>query len=341
MPAIHNPPRAHVLVASYYEASERSALRDSIRAAHLPKGTEVDFGTEGVNAADAAAAHAIAGGRYAPILNPLLKDHPTRRLTPEEEARLPRGSARYAKGHGPLGAMPPKEQYAWGVEMGRRMRDQLRAAQKAGVRVDSYQLDEIWPSASLTGAQGKIAMRFMRGVLDGVRLGRPELGDRPMRGLLHLARPKRFAALPSGPERDALLHALNLTARDVIGEQYQNFAGDPKKAADAQERVLARLARDGKDGQALAQRYVAGLTPGLLRVGALGGKLPSQTVAQANAWRDAFVREAVRRGVAGISEFNWLPQHDAAGNVTGVGNSDPATMQAVFDSIGSAFSTAR
>ena len=42
-----------------------------------------------------------------------------------------------------IGNLPPKDQYNWGVELGRRMRDSIRAERASGTKIDTWQFDDV------------------------------------------------------------------------------------------------------------------------------------------------------------------------------------------------------
>jgi hypothetical protein len=73
--------------------------------------------------------------------------------------------------------LPARERLAWGRELGRRFRDEVRIAESEGVGVDAWQFDEL--VAELSGAQGRAWREFTRGTLHGLTFGRSELGDGP------------------------------------------------------------------------------------------------------------------------------------------------------------------
>ena len=321
-----------VIAAGYYRSQDREHLVEAIRRAGLPAGVPVYLGTYGVDAADAAAARSLPGGRYAPLVTPQGKDHPKRKLSADEEKKLPRALDRYAGALPPLAGLSPDERYHWGEELGRRIRDQLRAAARAGVTVDAVQFDEIWPSASADAKHAEEILPFLRGALDGVRSGRTALGDHELKALVHCAHPNALFALPARGVAHAFLKTLELTAIAVIGEQYPPFRGDPKAAAKASLAGRNRLARGDAGARALAARYVAGLTPGLKEVPGLGGRQPGQSAAAARTWRAEYLTELVREGVHGLSEFNFVPED---GHVAG-SNADPAELRAVFAEIAAA-----
>jgi hypothetical protein len=90
------------------------------------------------------------------------------------------------------GAVPPlarlgstSARVSWGVELGARYRDAMRAAADAGAQLDAWQLDEIEPSAGT--ASGGPIRELTRGVLRGLVFGRPALGDASMRGFVWVA----------------------------------------------------------------------------------------------------------------------------------------------------------
>ena len=93
-----------------------------------------------MNAPASRQVQALKGGRYAPLF-PI---KPTsfwnrRRVAEAEEPRL-------AGKLPPLRtmlALPARERRAWGRELGRRFRDEVRIAELQGVRMDAWQLDEL------------------------------------------------------------------------------------------------------------------------------------------------------------------------------------------------------
>ena len=110
-------------------------------------------------------------------------------------------------------------------------------------------------------------MRYlMAGVLDGMYEGRPELGDRPMLGLVYVAHPSAFAKLATSGRR-ALLASMNHATVGVVGEQYPAFRGDARRAARTSLDGQRTLARSGDpNARAIAHKYVAVTTPGRHRV---------------------------------------------------------------------------
>lgn len=318
------------VAVGYYRAQDRGNLVRAVVGARLPEGTPVYLGTYGVGAADSQAAQSIPGGKYAPIVTPQAKQYPVRRLAPDLAAKLPPSRARYSGALPPLSELAPGQRFEWGVEMGQRIRDQLRAAQAGGIKVQSFQLDEVWPSASAGGQKTAETLPYMSGVLQGVRLGRPILGDRPMTGLVHLAHPVALASLPHDAAFNTFLDELDQTASQVIGESYVSFSGSPQAAAARQMAAARQLLGDGPHGKSLAAKYMVGLTPGNKPLPSLGGRVAGQTSSEEAQWRVQFIQSLVREGAAGISEYNWTP---SVGQAVAESNADPSLMNQVFREI--------
>ena len=194
----------------------------------------------------------------------------------------------------------------WGVEVGRRYRDTVRHARRAGVIVDSWQLDEL--GTQLAGPQGRLHRQFVRGVLQGLTFGRRrELGDRELRGWVWATRAAlRLASLPVDRELTAFWRQLRRASFRLVGEEYPDFVGDPARAARTWSDGQRALAAGGPTRRALAERYVAGMSPGY-RIGhGLGGNVLGLSRAEVNRWRDGYVAERARQGVLGFGEFHFV-----------------------------------
>src|SRR2546423_6376700 len=79
------------------------------------------------------------------------------------------------------GQVPPLAQLrstsarvSWGVELGARYRDAIRAAGDAGAKDHAWQIDEIVPSAAAAAA-GRPMREVKPGAVPGTALGRPPL----------------------------------------------------------------------------------------------------------------------------------------------------------------------
>src|SRR5687767_4254547 len=96
-------------------------------ARRVPQKNPAVIGTYGINKEDADAAHSLPNGKYAPIFV----------LVREKAPALFEGVPEIKD------CKTWKEGFDGGLEVGRRMRDRIEAAQAAGVKIDSWQLDEL------------------------------------------------------------------------------------------------------------------------------------------------------------------------------------------------------
>jgi hypothetical protein len=297
-------------------------LLTQVRAV-VPADVAVYVGSYGPNAAVAGQVAELARGRYAPMFA-LNEDwfRRRRRLPPEYEPFVPKRLA---------GAVPPlrrlgstSARVSWGVELGQRYRDLVRAAGDEGTTIDAWQFDEIVPSAAT--ATGGPIREFIRGVLRGLVFGRPVLGDTAMRGFVWVARTGlAIGRLPITAELTTFWRTLNRAALAYVGEEYPAFDGDPRAAAHTYASGQRALAKGGPVRRALGRRYVAGMTPGYDVRANLGGNVHRWPRPQVNAWRAAYVQERSRSGVAGLGEFDFRS-----------GNSAPAVMHDVLSALAAA-----
>jgi len=199
----------------------------------------------------------------------------------------------------------------WGIELGRRYRDSIRHAHNAGVVIDAWQLDEL--GTQLAGGQGRLYREFVRGILQGLSFGRPELNDPEQKGWVWGTRQAlRLAALPLDRELNLFWHQLERACFRVVGEEYPDFVGDPSSAARTWSDGQRALASGGPVRRALAGRYIAGMTPGY-RIGhGLGGNVAGLSRAGVNRWRDGYIAERARIGVAGFGEFYFVAENSPA-----------------------------
>jgi hypothetical protein len=278
-----------------------------MRAARLPPHTPVFIGSYGVSAALADQVHELPDARYAPMFH----IQPgwfweRRRLTKAARRKLLARNPRSDRLAGPLPPLaqllrlPSATRVTWGVELGSRFRDTLRATDVA----ETWQLDEI--VADCVGPIGRQYRELTRGVLRGLVFGRPALGDRTNRGLVWWA--KTALVLPSRritPELSTFWKMLNQACLGLVGEEYPEFVGDPRAAARAGAAGRDRLARGGPVRRALARKYICGLTPGFRLRPGLGGNTRRLPRAQAVQWRAAYIRARGEAHVSGFAEFNF------------------------------------
>jgi hypothetical protein len=270
----------------------------------MPGKTPIYLGSYGISAGIAQGVHGLPGARYAPMF-PILP-HPfyweRRRLPPKDDAKL---QPRFRGEIPPFSRLPrlsPDDRLRWGVELGGRFRDAIRAARADGVAVETWQLDEIMAECA---ARGGLPLRhFVRGVLRGLHLGRRPLGDGRIQGLVWMA----HTAFPLARRRPHLelstfWRQLNLSALRLVGEEYPDFVGDPRAVARVFGQGQRDLAAGGPVRRALARKYVAGMTPGYRLGVGIGGNVRHLPRAEVNRWRETYVRARAEAGVAGFAEF--------------------------------------
>ncbi|MFL5921967.1 MAG: hypothetical protein ACJ75D_11750 [Gaiellaceae bacterium] len=301
------------LVLSYFEPRELATIVASIREAKLQPRTPLYIGSYGVGDRIAARVHELPHARYAPMFHIQPGWHwerrrLERRLERDLLARNPR-SNRLAGPLPPLPALlrlPAATRVTWGVELGARFRDTLRAAGVA----ETWQLDEI--VAECAGPQGRPYRELTRGVLRGLAFGRPAVGDRTQRGLVWWA--KTAHVLPSRritAELTVFWRMLDRACIGLIGEEYPDFAGDPRATARRAAAGHDRLRRGGPVRRSLARKYISGLTPGFRLVPGLGGNVRGLPRDEAERWRSQYLRARAAAGVSGFAEFDFRFENSA------------------------------
>jgi hypothetical protein len=298
---------------SYFELEDLPRLLDAIGASGMPAGTRIHIGSYGVNDEASEQILASPGGRYSPMFKAHVRTQAweRRQLTPEEERRVSRRFSGRVPDEPALLRLSTAQRLAWGVEVGRRYRDTIRHFRQAGVRVSSWQLDEL--GTQLAGSQGRLHREFVRGILQGLTFGRRVLGDRESKGLVWATRRALgLASLPVNRELTAFWQQLERAAFRIVGEEYPDFVGDPARAARIWSDGQRALASGGPVRRALAGRYLAGMSPGY-RIGhGLGGNVRGLSRAGVNRWRNGYVAERARLGVAGFAEYHFVLENSRA-----------------------------
>jgi hypothetical protein len=98
---------------------------------------------------------------------------------------------------------------------------------------------------------------------------------------------------------------LDRAAIHLIGEEYSDFAGDPRAAARRAAAGHDRLRRGGPVRQKLARKYVSGLAPGFRLEPGLGGNVRGLPRDEAERWRTQYLRARAAAVVSGLAEFNF------------------------------------
>lgn len=309
---------------SYYDPKDADDLCDAMKKSGLPKEADVYMGTYGVDAKQAEKVHA-AGGKYAPAFS-LVRTTKDANGKKKDRALYTGRSTEVEGDDAYAGRVPTLSEikklkgaqshaYRWGLEVGRRMRDTMRTKMKQGV-VDSWQLDEVWPSMSKAAHGGPALTReYMRGVMEGLANGRPQLQDKLVKGIVHIAHMDRLASLGTEGEMKKFWKSLDGCTEFIVAEEYPAFRGSPEAAAEKADGAVDRLAKNGKHGKGLSKKVVAGLTPGFRKgsnagIVHLGGQQKGQSEAKAKAWQDRYTDARAKDGIAGVSQFNWLGGND-------------------------------
>lgn len=293
------PVRAAVF--SYFELDDLPGLARAISEAGFPADTRIHLGTYGVNGEASDLIRALDGGRYAPMFKSTrTAAWEGRRLPPRDEQLIDPSLRGPVPPERRLFALSARQRVNWGVEIGRRYRDTIRNARRSGIKVDMWQFDE----ARREFARSRPERELVRGMLQGITFGRRPLGDRETKGWVWCTREAlRVASRPVDGELTALWRQLERAAFRLVGEEYPDFVGDPKRAARTWSDGQRALAAGGPSRRALAGRYIAGMSPGYRLGVGLGGNTAGLSRAEVNRWRTAYIAERSRLGVAGFGEF--------------------------------------
>jgi hypothetical protein len=300
-------PKPPIAVFAWIDSQDTQRLLDASKKAGLTS-TPLYVGNYGVNPSTAARVHALANGRYAPMFS---LDETSKRyrgrtdLTAAEAQRLDPRFAGAVPTRASLANLSSEARVQWGQELGKRMRDSLREAGRKGAKIDAWQFDEVLGECGQSS--NKALRQFVRGVVDGLYTGRPELGDQPMKGITWFAHTAlNLAGQPLDAEKRRFFDSIDRASLRVVGEEYPNFTGDPAAAARAWNDGQEAMARSSnKTLRSLAAKFVAGLTPGYALGVGLGGNVNGMSRAAVNHWRDAYIAERKREGVAGFAEFDF------------------------------------
>lgn len=308
--ATHSAPaRPAVAVVAYFSRKDVPKIIAAVKEADFPSGTPVYMGSYGIDRSVERQVHGLLNGRYAPIFSPAMKVWTQRTLSPADEAKLPPSSSGFKGPVPPLLSLSSTKRLQWGLEVGRRIRDRIRAVQRSGRKIDRWQLDEIWPSASKRDARGAALRDYLAGVVHGLAYGRPELGDKPWGGFVYAANATRLARLPATEDARRFFYHLDLATFRLMGEEYPAFLGDARTMARRWSAAQMTLRSGGGARRRLARRYAPAMTPGYRRNPQLGGNVLGWSDAQVDQWRNAFVDERTRAGVAGLGMYNFVEEN--------------------------------
>jgi hypothetical protein len=309
-----------VVAIAYYSSDDLPAIEDAVRRAKLPRGVPVYYGNYwGTSPGRRRRLHAatvptveIPNGRRAPIFGwTPNKFWDRRRLSDADESKLS-SSDRRMSGAAPslytLLARGGSTAYDWGRELGKRFRDRARQVEAGGDKVERWQFDEVPTNA--VGRDGRKARDLVRGMLDGLLVGRQELGDRHVRGIVFFANATlELASRPNRGELKGFWQTVNRDSVALAGEEYPRFVGNPRRSAFVQSGGQRAMAAQGGVLGTLASKYVVAVTPGYRDVPGLGGNVNHKSKEGVDAWRADFLAARAQYGVAGFATYNLLGEN--------------------------------
>ena len=314
------------------------AFVHAIEQAQVPPQTVVYAGTYGPNRATADAINALPSGVYAPLLG-IRQTGPGgpysgRNLPPDDLRKLDPKYGGAIPLQSTIRPLPTHDYMNWGRELGCRFRDSLRRSGAGGEpTATTWQFDEVVAEVVLGSLTGPHRL-FDAGILQGLHIGRHELGDHPQTGIVWAAR-ATLATMPvlptpTGSPLAYLWDAIDAASRLYVGEEYVDFSGDPAAAARSSSTGQRRLlASSGPVRRRIGHKYVAGMTPGMVTTPGLGGNVHGWSVARVNTWRTGFVRaRASLTPLSGFAQFNFTEA-----------NSRPDVMRAAIEAAAAPFAT--
>jgi hypothetical protein len=313
--------RPVVLIAVFSETVLQRIL-DTIAAGEPPVG-DWFIGTFGMKKAVAEKITKRPRRRYAPVFPIQAKDglqtRLRRRLSQEAAALLDDAAhAGEIPGSSAGQAISPVDRRVWGIELGRRFRDEIRAARAKGIPVATWQFDEILGECGRSGSSNP-HREFIGGVLRGLAVGRPQLGDTHEKGFVWAAHTAMtgLPGLPISGDLRRFWQDLDAAARFLVGEEYPEFTGDPAGAARAFCAGHQALARKPGIRRKLADRYLVGMTPGWRpRQFGLGGNVAGKSPAEVTQWRNGFIDERIGlQRPRGFAQFNFAKENTRSNRV--------------------------
>jgi hypothetical protein len=307
-----------LLLISLFNGRTLAGITAQLVQAPPPADVPIFIGSYGINRVHADLIRDVPNARYAPMFSvqpETSRDvHRRRSVTRDEAKNLDDEFA------GPIPqdprnpVLPPNRHREWGIELGRRFRDQLRRQRTQGIDIPagSWQLDEILGQCA--GAREPNRFRqFLGGVLHGIAFGRPELLERHERGFVWCA----FTALKSLPSL-GITPALQQFWQDIddasghfIGEEYPRFDVSPITRSRTYSQPHRQLAASGGQlRKGLAARYVVGMTPGFRPSGGLGGNVLGLALPAVADWRNRFITARITaQKPSGYAQFSLVKEN--------------------------------
>lgn len=282
-----------VALVTVFGAKVLDRILAAIQSGPQPPIADWYIGSYGINPRHAATIKGVRGCHYAPVFGIQPGTTKVRMQRPMARRRFGEAADTVHVGEIPGSSagrmLPPTDRSVWGMELGKRFRDELRAARvREGIQVDAWQFDELL-SECVTSAPHR---EFVGAVLRGLTVGRPEFHDKPERGFVWSAE-KFTSALPGmtpAGESARFLQDIDRAALFLVGEEYPTFRGEGPDVGRKYGTVHAAFAAKAGARKSLAQRYIAGLTPGWrLTTKTLGGNRDGMRPAAVTTWRNGFI----------------------------------------------------
>jgi hypothetical protein len=295
------------VILAYYRGRTEPYLIRAVQQSGLPDDTPIYYGSYwgvGVNTRPPPTTPppppppgprpVMPNRRFAPIFTFARTNYWEKRaLAPDEEQNVARG--------GITGKVPTMlallrrsgaYRYEAGLEVGRRMRDDIRYKRAHHLRVVTWQFDEL-PNEAV-GPEGWKYRQVVRGMVRGLYTGRRELGDSPLPGIVYGSGKTILGIRDAG-----FWSAVDDASLFFVGEEYPDFVGAPGAAARRMAAWRTRLP------QSLSRKYVAGLTPGYRLDVGLGGNVKHRSASFVNRWRLSYIRARALQGVGGFAQYNF------------------------------------
>jgi hypothetical protein len=313
-----------VLLISLFDTRTLRQIVSRLRQAPPPADTRIFCGTYGISREQERLVKSIANGHYAPMfsIQPQTSGdvHKKRLVTAAEAKHLDQTFAGPIPADPRIPVLPATQPREWGIELGRRFRDQLRRqrSQGADIPAGSWQFDEILGQCS--GAREPNRYRqFVGGVLHGIAFGRPELLEPHEQGFVWSAFTalKSLPTLPITPALKQFWQDVSDAAGHLVGEEYPPFTQSPGTRSRTYSQPHRQLAAStGGIRKGLAGRYIVGMSPGFRPSPGLGGNIGGLGLPGVTGWRDAFItaRIAAQRP-SGYAQFSLVKENAQSAHI--------------------------
>jgi hypothetical protein len=321
-----NPPGAAAPGASSKPVALITAFSDAalavilaeIAAGPQPPAAQWFVGTYGISRTIAGLVADTPGCTYAPVfsIQPATSKaaRKKRSVSAEVATHLDTAHSGEIPGSSAGKVIPPRDRRAWGLELGRRFRDDMRGARAQGIRIDAWQVDEILGQCGNRGSNPH--REFVGGMLRGIADGRPELLEKHERGFVWTAHTAMTSlpglAVSGNPGLGGFWEDVDRAALFLVGEEYPEFSGAPSsKVPEVTNPHRALVRSRGAIRRGLGERYIVGMSPGWRpRKAGLGGNLTNQSPAFVTTWRSGFIDARIAaQKPSGYAQFFFVKEN--------------------------------